>query len=270
MRIQYTPTCLSLCVAAAQTHTHTQLLHATCVRVHPLFVTSTLRSLNPGHTSRRLWCVFFFCSMLYYNNLFHPSKRVGHGKKGPALEALLHLLLRLSSETGTTVQFNCSWKETRTKSLSYTTKQHCSLFSVTEGKGPFCSRRTQCPSIYPLPTDVDTVCCGLRCPLKTIVPLVSFLLLSFSSLSRRGPEVERRESGERPPDGSQRSGGSFCPERPLQWDSLWVAAGSQQGLYAGSIVFLDRPESLSRTRAKVSPPVGCSIPALPCLPLPLS
>lgn len=123
-------------------------------------------------------------------------------------------------------------------------------------------RRTQCLSIYPLPTDVDTVCCGLRCPLKTIVPLVSPPLLSFSSLSRQWPEVERRKSAERPPDGSRRSGGPFCPGRPRQWSSLWVAAGSHRGLYAGSIVLLHRPESLSSTGSEVSPPVCCSIPAL--------
>lgn len=132
-----------------------------------------------------------------------------------------------------------------------------------------CGGHSVCLSIH-FPTDVDTVCCGLRCPLKTIVSLVSSLLLSFSSLSRRGPEVERGESGERSPDGSRRTRGPFCPERPQQRASLWVAAGSQRGLYVGSIVLLDRPESLSRAGAKVSPPVGCSIPALPRLPLPPS
>lgn len=116
-------------------HTHTHTLHATCVCVHPLLVTSTLRSLNPGYTPRRLWCVL---CILYDNNLFHPSKRAGHGKKGPALEALLHLLPRLSSETKSLRRHHSvvqlQLKGTGTKSLSYTTKQHCSLFSVTAHK----------------------------------------------------------------------------------------------------------------------------------------
>lgn len=82
------------CVWPPQTHTHT---HATWVHVHPLLVTSTLRFFNPGHTLRRLWCIFLLD--VYDNNLFHPSKGAGHVKKGPSLEALLHLLPRLSSET---------------------------------------------------------------------------------------------------------------------------------------------------------------------------
>ena len=84
--------------AHPHTHTHT---HVTFVCVHPLLVTSTLCFLNPGHTPCRLWCIFFFFFLLdvFNNNLFHPSKRPGFGKKGLALKASLHLLPRLSSET---------------------------------------------------------------------------------------------------------------------------------------------------------------------------
>lgn len=45
---------------------------------------------------------------VYDNNLFHPSKRAGHGKKGPALEALLHLLPRLYSETKSPRRHHCA------------------------------------------------------------------------------------------------------------------------------------------------------------------
>lgn len=120
---------------------------------------------------------------------FTPPKEQAMGRK--ALHSRLCFifcfgsLARQNHFTGTTVWFNCSWKETETKSLSYTTKQHCSLFSVTAHKEKAFLPMVDTESIYPLPTDVDTVCCGLSCcccPLKTIVSLLSSLLLSFSSL----------------------------------------------------------------------------------------
>lgn len=86
----------------------------------------------------------------------------------------------------------CSSNTAERKSLSCTTKQHCSPFSVTAHEERALSvggGHSVALSIHST-TDVDTVCCGLRCPLKTIVPLISSVLLSFSCLSRWRPEVE--------------------------------------------------------------------------------
>lgn len=115
---------------------HTHMLHATCVHVHPLLITSTLRSLNPGHTPRRLWCVFSsMCTTIIF---FTPPKEWAMGRKALLLRLCFIFCpsspARQNRFTGTTARFNCSSKETGTKSLSYTTKQHCSLFSVTAHK----------------------------------------------------------------------------------------------------------------------------------------
>lgn len=71
-------------------------------------------------------------------------------------------------------------------------KQHCSLFSVTAHKEKvlFCAWWTRRLSSKPLATDVDTVGCGLRCPPKAIVSLVSFSRIEFFLSSRRQPEAE--------------------------------------------------------------------------------
>lgn len=215
-RIQCTPTRLDSCVA------YIHALHATCVRVHPILWTSTLRSLNPGpHSSPTL---MHFLFTVYDNNLFHPAKRArATGRKAFALRASLHLLPWLTSETkslslGATVWFNPDWKDTGTKSLSYTTKQHCSLFSVTrhKEKQPFYRRL----SIYPLPTDVDTVCCGLRCSLKTIVSLVSSRLLSFSSLLQLKPEIETGRKRWKTSGWQSALQGAFLPRETLPKSSI--------------------------------------------------
>lgn len=127
MRIQYTH---------ASGHVwghHAHTLHATFD--HPLFITSALCSLTSGHTPRRLWSVFFFpfsiCTTVIF---FTPPKEWAMGRK--ALLLSLHFIYcpRQNRISGTTAQFSRSWKETGTKSFLHTTKQHCSLFSVTAHK----------------------------------------------------------------------------------------------------------------------------------------
>lgn len=90
MRIQYTPTRLGLCVA-----THTLTRHM-CPCSSPPRNSNPALSQSEPHSPPTL---MRFLLDVFDNNLFHPSKRVGHGKKGPALEALLHLSPWLSRET---------------------------------------------------------------------------------------------------------------------------------------------------------------------------
>lgn len=86
-------------VCGLHTHTLTHALHATrymCPCSSPPCNINPSLSQSGAHS---LPTLMRFLLNVYNNNLFHPSKRAGHGKKGPALKALLHLLLRLSSET---------------------------------------------------------------------------------------------------------------------------------------------------------------------------
>lgn len=81
-------------VCGRRTHTHATR-HMCPFSSPPCNINPSLSQSGP-HSPPTL---MRFLVDVFDNNLFHPSKRVGHGKKGPALEALLHLLPRLSSET---------------------------------------------------------------------------------------------------------------------------------------------------------------------------
>lgn len=135
----------------------------------------------------------FFYRDVYDNNLFHPSQRAGHGKKGPRSWALASSFARDKIASPGPQRSSTAAERRRRPNPSHTQQNNTVAFSVwlpTRKRPFFCLRPTLCRSIHPLLTDVDTVCSGLRCPLKTIVPLVSSVLLSFSSPSRPWPEIE--------------------------------------------------------------------------------
>lgn len=140
--------------------------------------------------------------------------------------------------------------------------------SAREEKALFCRRPTLCPSIHPLLTDVDTVCSGLRCSLKTIVPLGSSVLLSFSSLFLGlGRRWRSGKSGERPPDGSQRSGGAFflAQGRPPAMGFIVASSRQPRSAACSKYCVAGRTESPPPERGQRSSPIRAA-PYLPCPP----